>query len=178
MLLEHRARGVAGDTRVAGVAEERAMIKTAAASGSDHAGGSCVLCRAKVGRARSATRQAREIARASTRHVGCYADRVMSEGNRDEHLEVLRAMWGEMKTLNARVNTTNERLEHGFERLDGRIGAMGEVLGARIDATNERLDATNERLDRLTEGVTQARAERRRIDRLEERVDALERRDR
>jgi hypothetical protein len=98
----------------------------------------------------------------------------MSDGNRDEQLEVLRAMWGEMKTLNSRVNTTNERLEHGFGRLDDRIDAMGEMLGARIDATNERLDGlTNE----VREGFAHARVDRRRLDRLERRVDVLERRE-
>jgi hypothetical protein len=99
----------------------------------------------------------------------------MSEANRDEHLEVLRGMWGEMKTLNARVNTTNERLEQGFARLDGRIDAMGEMLGARIDATNERLDALT---DEVREGFSLARIDHRRLGRLEHRVDALERRER
>ncbi len=47
----------------------------------------------------------------------------------DPHLELLRNMWNEMKTLDSRVKTTNERLA-SFER-----------------ATTERLDATNERLD-------------------------------
>ena len=46
-----------------------------------------------------------------------------------EVLEVLRGMWGEMKTVSSRINTTNERLDKGLA-----------ALGARIDATNERLD--------------------------------------
>jgi len=94
--------------------------------------------------------------------------------DRDEHLEVLRAMWGEMKTLNARINTTNEQLKALSEDLGGRIDAMGEFLGARIDATNERLDVMNERLDRVGLG----HLDRKRLQRLERRVDALERRDR
>jgi hypothetical protein len=95
--------------------------------------------------------------------------------DRDEHLEVLRAIWGEMKSLNSRVNTTNDRLDQGFARLDGRIDAMGEMLGARIDATNERLDDLT---DEVREGFAAARLDRRRIHRLEHRVDALERRER
>jgi hypothetical protein len=37
----------------------------------------------------------------------------------DEQLEVLRAIWGEMKGLNGRVNTTNDRLDR--EDLRGRV---------------------------------------------------------
>ena len=99
----------------------------------------------------------------------------MSEANRDEHLEVLRAMWAEMKSLNAGVNTTNERLEAMDARLSGRIDALGEMLGARIDATNERLDDLT---DEVREGFAQGRVNRRRLHRLEHRVDALERRER
>ena len=53
-----------------------------------------------------------------------------------EVLEVLRGMWGEMKTLNSRVNGTNERLEalrgdveRGFGELRGDV----QTLGRRID---------------------------------------------
>jgi chromosome segregation ATPase len=94
--------------------------------------------------------------------------------DRDAHLEVLRAMWGEMKTLNARVNTTNERLETGFAKLDGRMDAIGEMLGARIEASNERLDRLTEE---VREGFAHTRLDRRRLDRLERRVDGLERRE-
>ena len=83
---------------------------------------------------------------------------------RDEQLEVLRGIWGEMKSLNSRVNTTNERID-----------AMGEMLGARIDSTNERL---GELTEEVRDGFAHARLDRRRIDRLEHRVDALERRER
>ncbi|MEK6608724.1 MAG: hypothetical protein AABZ30_13775 [Myxococcota bacterium] len=41
-----------------------------------------------------------------------------------EVLEVLRGMWGEMKTLNGRVNGTNERLERGFAELRGEVEAL------------------------------------------------------
>jgi gas vesicle protein len=36
----------------------------------------------------------------------------------DEQLEVLRAIWGEMKGLNGRVGTTNERLDQTNQQLD------------------------------------------------------------
>lgn len=93
----------------------------------------------------------------------------MTDENRDEHLEVLRGIWGEMKTLNSRINTTNERIDAMGERID----AMGEMLGARIDATNERLDELN---TEVRDGFAQARLDRRRLVRLERRVDALEQR--
>lgn len=84
--------------------------------------------------------------------------------DRDEHLEVLRAMWGELKTLNARINTTNSGLAD-----------LREYLGARIDATNERLDGV---IVELKEGAATSRLDRGRLARLERRVDALERRER
>jgi hypothetical protein len=88
----------------------------------------------------------------------------MSDGNSDEHLEVLRAMWGEMKTLNSRVNRVGEE-----------ISETREFLGARIDATNERLDVLTHE---VRSGFGEARIDRKRIDRLERRVDALEARKR
>jgi hypothetical protein len=110
-------------------------------------------------------------------HVECYAHEVMSNGDRDEHLEVLRAMWGEMKTLNARINTTNERLDEGFSELRAEFRAelreTREFLGARIDATNERIDRLT---DEVRDGFAQTRFDRKRLDRLEKRVEDLERR--
>jgi hypothetical protein len=41
-----------------------------------------------------------------------------SNGGSDEQLEVLRAIWNEMKALNARLDTTNERLDALSEGLD------------------------------------------------------------
>jgi polyhydroxyalkanoate synthesis regulator phasin len=42
----------------------------------------------------------------------------------DEQLEVLRAIWGEMKGLNGRVNTTNERLDDLRRELKTEIGEL------------------------------------------------------
>lgn len=92
----------------------------------------------------------------------------MSDGNRDEYLEVMRAMWGEMKTLNARINTSSEELR-------AELRETREFLGARIDATNERLDVLTEE---VRDGFAESRVDRKRIDRLERRVDALEARKR
>jgi polyhydroxyalkanoate synthesis regulator phasin len=96
----------------------------------------------------------------------------MSDGNRDEHLEVMRAMWGEMKTLNARITSSNEELRADLRT---ELRETREFLGARIDATNERLDTLT---DDVRTGFSETRIERRRIDRLERRVDALEARKR
>lgn len=49
----------------------------------------------------------------------------------DEQVEILRAIWNEMKGLNARVDKTNERL----------------------DGTNERLEATKDELVREMSGL-------------------------
>ncbi len=67
----------------------------------------------------------------------------------DEHLEALRGIWAEMKTLNGRVNDTNSRLDQTNEKLE---------------QTNERLDQTNERLESGLAAVNE----------LEKRVDVLE----
>ncbi|MEK6607360.1 MAG: hypothetical protein AABZ30_06850 [Myxococcota bacterium] len=54
-----------------------------------------------------------------------------------EVLKVLRGMWGEMKTLNGRVNGTNERLE----ALRGDVEALrGDVEGLRGDVGELRGD--------------------------------------
>jgi hypothetical protein len=88
----------------------------------------------------------------------------MSESNRDEHLEVMRAMWAEMKTLNARINSSSEELR-------AELRETREFLGARIDATNQRLDRLT---DEVREGFAEVRLDRKRLDRLERRVDVLE----
>jgi len=93
--------------------------------------------------------------------------------DRDEHLEVLRAIWGEMKTLNSRINGVRDDL-------GGRIDGLRDFMGARIDALNARVDGTNERLDSqrgdLKEAISSSRFERGRLETLERRVDALEQR--
>jgi hypothetical protein len=100
--------------------------------------------------------------------------------DRDEHLEVLRAMWGEMKTLNSRINHVNESLCARSDTTNVRLEEIREYLGSRIDATNQRLDGTNDRLDAQTAElktlVASSRVDRQRLDRLESRVDALEQR--
>lgn len=121
---------------------------------------------AKIRPGHMVTRASLRIRSTGLWHRECYDESVMSD--RDEHLEVMRAMWGEMKTLNARINTMGETL-------GGRIDAMGQMLAARIDATNERLDRLS---DEVREGFAQTHLDRRRLDRLEKRVDALEGRER
>ena len=113
--------------------------------------------------------------------------------DRDEHLEALRGMWSELKALNGRIDGTNARLDETVSRLDG--------MNTRLDQTVSRLDETNDRLDRLEHRQTESemrittelvavagavrevrdvlrdhRADRARIDRLEQRVDVLEKR--
>jgi phage shock protein A len=113
----------------------------------------------------------------------------------DEHLEVLRAIWREMKTLNGAVNDTNAGLAQTNARLD--------QTNARLDQTNTRLELgfaeTNARVAGLERRQTEVeirlstelvavvtavrevrdllrdgRTDARRVDRLEERVEALE----
>jgi predicted nucleic acid-binding Zn-ribbon protein len=57
----------------------------------------------------------------------------------NEQVELLRAIWNEMKALNGRVDQTNARLDQTNARLD--------QTNARISETNARLDQTNARLD-------------------------------
>jgi predicted RNase H-like nuclease (RuvC/YqgF family) len=52
----------------------------------------------------------------------------------DEQLEVLRAIWGEMKGLNGRVTTTNERLDELRGELKAEMGELrGEVGGLKAE---------------------------------------------
>jgi ferritin-like metal-binding protein YciE len=70
-------------------------------------------------------------------------------GNGGETVEILRAIWREMKALNGRIDRTREELS-------ARIDQTNE----RIDQTNQRLDQTNQRLDRLEQVLEQlARAQ-------------------
>jgi chromosome segregation ATPase len=59
----------------------------------------------------------------------------------DEQVELLRAIWNEMKALNGRVDKTNTRLDDTHTRLAD--------TSTRLDGTNERLGETNARLDGL-----------------------------
>jgi hypothetical protein len=56
----------------------------------------------------------------------------------DAQLEVLRAICGEMKTLNGRVNATNERLEDLRTELKAEVGGLRtEVGGLRTELRSE-----------------------------------------
>ncbi|MBI5525688.1 MAG: hypothetical protein HY897_05085 [Deltaproteobacteria bacterium] len=61
-----------------------------------------------------------------------------------EQVEILRAIWNEMKGLNAGVDKTNERLEK---------------TNGRLDKANGRLDKTNEALDSMRSEMSGLRAE-------------------
>lgn len=71
-----------------------------------------------------------------------------SKDSEDTQVELLRAIWGEMKGLNARVDRTNERLDQTNERLD-QTNERLEQMSGRLDQGNERLDQTVERLGAL-----------------------------
>lgn len=58
----------------------------------------------------------------------------------DEQISLLRAIWTEIKGLNARVDETNERLAKTNQRLD---------------KTNKRLAKTNDRLDAIRSELTE-----------------------
>ena len=62
----------------------------------------------------------------------CYGRAVAGKRGGNEQVEILRAIWTEMKGLNARVDQTNARLDQ---------------TNARLDQTNARLDQTYARLD-------------------------------
>jgi len=85
----------------------------------------------------------------------------------NEQISLLRAIWTEMKGLNARVDETNERLTKTNQRLD--------KTNKRLAKTNDRLDAIRseltERLDGAGDEDVQADEEvGERISRLERRV--------
>ena len=57
---------------------------------------------------------------------------------RDEHLEVLRAIWGEMKILNGRIEQTNARLDQTNIRLEAvRSELKGEISALRSEIKEE-----------------------------------------
>lgn len=56
----------------------------------------------------------------------------------EEQVEILRAIWNEVKALNGRVNTTNSRLEETNTRLDEmRVDLRGEIVGLRTELRTE-----------------------------------------
>jgi predicted nucleic acid-binding Zn-ribbon protein len=72
----------------------------------------------------------------------------------DEAVETLKLIWGEMKTLNARIERTND----GLRELRGDVaGLKTELTGVKAEAvkTNERLAGleaqTGEMRDRIVE---------------------------
>ena len=97
--------------------------------------------------------------------------------DRDEHLEVLRAMWGELKAMNGRIGETNERLERTNGRLEG-LDQRFELLTRRVDSIEVNvvgaLAIGNERLAQVLSVARDARLDRHRLDDVERRVDALE----
>jgi len=81
----------------------------------------------------------------------------------DEQISVLRAIWTELKALNARVDETNERLGKTNQRLD--------KTNKRLAKTNDRLDAIRSELaEQLDSEERDQDAEGSRMSRLERRV--------
>ncbi len=111
----------------------------------------------------------------------------------DEHLAVLQGIWGEMKTMNGRINTlvegqteTNARLDQTNARLD-QTNVCVEQMSARLEHVARRqvesetriateLIAVVSAVREVRDVVREDRFERQRLDRLEHRVDALEKR--
>lgn len=63
-----------------------------------------------------------------------------------EQVEVLRAIWNEMKALNARVDQTNARLDQTNARLD----ALRDELRVEIDGLRRRVVESEVRLATAT----------------------------
>jgi len=63
----------------------------------------------------------------------------------DEQLEVLRAIWGEMKGLNGRVNTTNERLDELRRELKTEIGELRVELKSEMSVLRGDIDVVHRR---------------------------------
>lgn len=76
-------------------------------------------------------------------------------GDDDPQVELLRAIWTEMKALNARVDQTNERLELTNDRLEQTNERLGGVE-RRQEGTNDRLEETNGRLGALERRTTES----------------------
>lgn len=69
-----------------------------------------------------------------------------SNGGSDEQVEILRAIWNEMKALNARIDKTNERLDKTNERLD----AVREELKNDFNGLHRRVVESEVRLATVT----------------------------
>src|SRR5689334_649664 len=67
-------------------------------------------------------------------------------GSKDEHLEVLRAIWNEMKGLNARIDKTNERLDAVRVELKSENEALRRELHDDDDALRRRMVESEVRL--------------------------------
>lgn len=77
----------------------------------------------------------------------------------NEQTEMLRAIWNEMKAMNANLGGRIDSLAGRFGSLEGRVDALGPKLDqmsldltTRLDEVNVRLDKTDARLF-LLEGV-------------------------
>jgi hypothetical protein len=116
----------------------------------------------------------------------------------DRHLEALQGIWGEMKTMNGRINDlaegqrlTNARLDQTNARLDQTIVRLDNVeVGVQgLNARMERLErvqiesetrlatelvAVVAAVREVRDVIRDERADKKRLDRLEKRVDALE----
>jgi chromosome segregation ATPase len=57
----------------------------------------------------------------------------------DEQVEILRAIWNEMKALNGRVNTTNSTLEQTNSKLEE---LTSEVSGVRVEVSGLKSEVT------------------------------------
>jgi hypothetical protein len=96
----------------------------------------------------------------------------------DEHLEVLRAIWTEMKGLNARVDKTNDRLEAVRQELkDDQDALRRRVVESEVrlaTVVTQLSSDVHERNGLIREWRSEHRADRAdlrsRIDRIEEHV--------
>ena len=65
----------------------------------------------------------------------CYGRAVAGKRGGNEQVEILRAIWTEMKGLNARVDQTNARLDQTYARLD----AVRTEFREEIDTLRRRV---------------------------------------
>jgi septal ring factor EnvC (AmiA/AmiB activator) len=77
-----------------------------------------------------------------------------SDGD-DAQVELLRAIWNEMKGLNGRVDQTNSRLDQTNERLGALERGQSET-NDRLEETNDRLDESIDRLGTLERRETES----------------------
>lgn len=72
----------------------------------------------------------------------CYGRAVAGKRGGNEQVEILRAIWTEMKGLNARVDQTNARLDQTNARLDqtyARLDAVRTEFREEIDTLRRRV---------------------------------------